>query len=390
MTTQANIAFPRRHGTLIAAIATIACCDIAMGLTFQLLPLLMEARKVPTWIMGLNAAMGPIGILLAGPFLPRVIAKIGSKRTVAIVIVAIILGLAAFQVFPSIAAWFVIRFFFGIAAGTLFTISEAWILTATDDNNRGRIMGLYTTILSVSFAVGPAIIPFTGINGRTPWVIGMVCVAMSALPLIFVSVSETAYHDEHGGSFRRFITKAPLLLFAVGAVTIFDSILLSFFPIFGLRSGLSLQTTSWVLGAGIIGNTLFQLPVGMLVDKWSRMGVVIWSSIITIITCIALIWAVNTWAIWPVVIIMASAAFSVYTVSLVVMGDTFKGPDLIAGSAAFSAMWGIGGLVGPPIAGAAIDLFGINAFPVSLASVYVILLIGLALTGGRLIRSAAP
>ncbi len=385
----AAVAPSRHHGNLIAAIATVACCDIAMGLTFQLLPLLMEARHVPTWIMGLNAAMGPIGILLAGPFLPRIISRIGSKRSVIIVIVAIILGLVAFQVFQTLAAWFVIRFFFGIATGTLFTISEAWILTATNDRNRGRVMGLYTTVLSLSFAAGPAIVPFTGINGSTPWIIGMACVALSALPLVFVDISEANFHDEHGGSFLRFITKAPLLLFAVGAATLFDSILLSFFPIFGLRSGLDLNTVSWVLGAGIIGNTLFQFPLGILADRWSRMGVVAASSVITIVMCISLIWAIQSWLIWPVIIIMASAAFSVYTISLVVMGDTFRGPDLIAGSAAFSAMWGIGGLVGPPITGAAIDLFGINAMPMALAAIYVILLMGLALNGGRLIRSKA-
>jgi len=32
--------FAQRYRTIVAAIATIACCDIAMGLTLQLLPLL--------------------------------------------------------------------------------------------------------------------------------------------------------------------------------------------------------------------------------------------------------------------------------------------------------------------------------------------------------------
>jgi fucose permease len=73
-------------------------------------------------------------------------------------------------------------------------------------------------------------------------------------------------------------------------------------------------------------------------------------------------------------------------VSLATMGDSFKGPDVIAGSAAFAAMWGVGGLIGPPVAGLAIDGFGINAMPVTLASFYVILLIGLALNGGKLVR----
>ena len=64
--------FAQRYRTIVAAIATIACCDIAMGLTLQLLPLLMEQNRTPAWIMGLNAAMAPLGILLGGPLLPRV------------------------------------------------------------------------------------------------------------------------------------------------------------------------------------------------------------------------------------------------------------------------------------------------------------------------------
>jgi hypothetical protein len=51
-------------------------------------------------------------------------------------------------------------------------------------------------------------------------------------------------------------------------------------------------------------------------------------------------------------------------------------------------MWGVGGLIGPPIVGAAIDAFGVDAMPISLGGIYVILLIGLALSGGRLIREA--
>ena len=84
--------------------------------------------------------------------------------------------------------------------------------------------------------------------------------------------------------------------------------------------------------------------------------------------------------------IAGGVAFGVYVVSLATMGDSFRGPNVIAGSAAFAAMWGIGGLVGPPLAGAAIDVFGINAMPVTLASFYVILLIGLAFNGGKLVR----
>jgi hypothetical protein len=52
-------------------------------------------------------------------------------------------------------------------------------------------------------------------------------------------------------------------------------------------------------------------------------------------------------------------------------------------------MWGIGGILGPPIAGAATDAFGIDAIPVTVSLVYVLLLLGLGLSGGKLVRSAA-
>lgn len=378
----------QRHGTLVAAIATVASCDIAMGLTLQLLPLLMESRGIPAWIIGLNAAMSPLGIMVAGPFLPRIVRRCGTKPVVYTVIVLVMLALLAFKMFESLSAWFVIRFFFGVAAGTLFTVSEAWILSSAGSGNRGRVMGLYTSILAITFAIGPLIIPFTGIHGWTPWLIGIVCVGLSAAPLAFVRIEESSF-SHTGAGFFAFLARAPLLLFAVATVTMFDAIILSFFPIFGLRSGLSLATASYVLAVGIIGNAVMQFPIGLLADKWSKMKVVVFSALITALLSLSMIWTIDNWLIWPVMLILGTAAFAIYTVALAMLGDRFEGPDLIAGSAAFGAMWGAGGIVGPPIAGAAVDAFGVNAIPVTLAAVYAILLGGLALTGGTLIREPA-
>jgi len=380
--------FAQRYRTIVAAIATIACCDIAMGLTLQLLPLLMEQNRTPAWIMGLNAAMAPLGILLGGPLLPRVVSHLGSKRVVYLSIGGIVLTLACFKLFPSIWAWFAIRFFFGLSAGTLFTISEAWILSGAETGNRGRVTGIYTSVLAITFSVGPLIIPFTGIDGWLPWVIGIVCVGASAIPLAFLEISEDAFQHKEGSGFVAFLRRAPLLLFAVGTLTFFDAVILSFFPIFGLRSGLAIEQVTLILGVAIIGNALLQLPIGFLADQWSRMGVIVLSAIITAVLALSLLWTIDNWLIWPVMLFLGTTAFAIYTVALAILGDNFAGPDLIAGSAAFGAMWGIGGLLGPPIAGAATDAFGIEAIPVTIAAIYVVLLIGLGLAGGKLVRAA--
>jgi MFS family permease len=144
---------------------------------------------------------------------------------------------------------------------------------------------------------------------------------------------------------------------------------------------------SWILAASIIGNVFAQYPLGVLADRWSRRGVIITTALATAILSLAIIWSVSSWILWPVMIVVGSTAFGVYTVSLAMLGDYFEGPDLIAGSAAFGAMWGIGGIVGPPIAGAALDLFGLNAIPLTLSIPYLLLLAAMTMSGGKLVRT---
>lgn len=373
------------YGNLIAAIATVGACDVALGLTLQLIPLIQHELGTPAWLIGLAAAMGPLGILLAGPLLPNLIKWTGAKRVAYFAIAIILLGLIGFAITSYLPLWFPLRFALGVATGALFTVSETWIFSFTTDQNRGRIMGLYTSVLSITFAVGPLIIPFTGIHGWLPWIIGMVCVALGALPLTLVNVSSHIGERSHG--FFSVFRRAPMLFATIAAATFFDSVFISFFSIFAIAKGVPLGTASSMLGFGVIGCTLMFYPMGWLGDHWSRDKVVMCNAVITIITSLLLVVFINTWAAWPIVLLLAGTAFGVYVVSLATMGDTFKGPDVISGSAAIAAMWGLGGLVGPPIAGAAIDAFGINAMPYTLTLLYIALLIGLIANGGKLVRN---
>ena len=378
-----------RTGNIIAALATVGACDIAFGLTLQLIPLLMNERGWPAWAIGLNSAMGPIGILMAGPFLPKIIGRVGTRRIVLIIIAVLVVSLAAISRLP-VWMWFPLRFFFGLSTSALFVVSEAWILSAATSENRGRVMGIYTSLLSVTFATGPLILPWTGIEGFLPWGIGIVCILLSVIPVTFVKVSDDEFKMREGGAgFFGFVRRAPMLLCAIAAATLFDNVLIAFFTIYGIRSGLELAVASRVLGIGIIGNVLLSYPLGWLADHWSRKAVMFLSAGFTVVLSLSLLVTIAHWSIWPIMMMLAPMAFATYVVGLATMGDTFKGPDLMAGTAAVATMWGVGGLIGPPVAGVAIDLVGIDAMPVTLAGFYVLLLIALTVTGGNLVRGIA-
>ena len=372
------------YGNLIAAIATVVSCDIAFGLTYQLLPLILHAQGVPAWLIGVNAAMGPLGLLIAGPFLPKAIHKFGAKPLVFSAITTIIVVLMGFAAHLPFIVWFPLRFCLGVAIGMLFTVSEVWIINASNDGNRGLIMGLYTSALSISFAVGPLIVPYTGIDGWLPWALGIVCVALAALPLMMVNVSGDSTEKPHG--FIVALKRAPVLYAAIATAAIFDNVIISFFTIYGMGRGLSLSTASDILGLAIVSGSLLFFLLGMLGDRFGRNRVVLICVSLTILNAALLTVFITTPFALAHTILLITAAFGIYVLSLAIVGDVFKGPDVVAGAAGVAAMWGFGGLVGPPVAGAAIDAFGFNALPITIMVLYAILLAALMLNGGKIVR----
>ncbi|MEM7428558.1 MAG: MFS transporter [Pseudomonadota bacterium] len=355
---------------LAAAIATIVAFDIAMGISYPLLAFLMKAQNYGETIIGLNAAMAPIGLIAVSYFMPPLVARIGSKMLVRIAAVLMACTLLGFKVFTSIEAWFVLRFLLGVGGGIMFGLSEAWVVQAAEGPARGRIMAFYAAVLSAGFAIGPFMLPFTGYEGWAPFVIAAVVCIATIIPIFFVVAEDRTEDEDRSMSMLGFIPLAPMLVTAVLVFSFMDSGVLALFPAFGTESGLSRDVTSYALGVLIAGNAILQFFVGWLADRYSKYIVMACCALVTTATCLATPYLVGHVLMWPLFVIMGTAGFSLYTVSLAIFGERFKGSALIAGASAFAAMFGIGGIVSPPVLGSAMESYGPNALPYIIAVVY--------------------
>lgn len=378
-----------KNANLIGAITAIACCNIAFGLLFQIIPLLMDARGFSAGMIGLNSAMGQLGVFLSGLSLPWLLSRFQGRLLSRLAIVLLIVSLALFAATGPYWLWHVLRFMSGVAIALLFTVSETWIQSEAGARRRGRVMGLYVSVLTVTFGIGPFLISWFGAEGAVPWLAGIACLAIGFLVISLTDVTgNTVGHKSSG--FAPVIGKAPMVFLCIGITSLFEAVMLSFITIFSMRHGLTQSAASQLIGTGIVGCLLFFYPLGRLADKWSRDGTVLICAATAILASLAMLPAIATWWAWPLIVILRAGAFGVYTVALTLIGDTFKDSELVAGQSLVAILWGLSGIAGPPVAGAIIDRFGIDTLPYMLAACYVAVVAAILVNGGTVIRKAAP
>src|SRR5262249_13311687 len=147
-----------------------------------------------------NAAMFPLAVLLVGPVLPRLLAWLGSLRALYLGLSLTALSVLLMPVFPGLGAWFALRFLSGAAASIQWVISETWLNIIATDRDRGRIMGLYASVLAAGFALGPLMIGAVGIEGVLPFLLVALAIALGALPIAFAAGLVPPMPTHHRGS----------------------------------------------------------------------------------------------------------------------------------------------------------------------------------------------
>ncbi|MCP4874696.1 MAG: MFS transporter [Gammaproteobacteria bacterium] len=363
---------------LIAACASITVFGFAFGMSYPLLSLILESRGVASDMIGINSAMMPIGILLFSSVIPVAARRFGARNVAITAALVTALVILSYKVFDTLAAWFVIRLVQGMTMSTLFVLSEAWIVGSAGSKNRGKIVAIYASVLSGSFGAGPLLISFIGIEGWAPFVLGAGVVTIGVVPFLFIR------EDVHGESeetqpsgLLSFAPKAPMLLAAVGVFAIFDAASLSLFPIYGVYNGLDVSTSANILSALILGNVLLQFPIGWLCDRFAHRWVLAGCAVITAITLLLLPGLIDSPLKWPLLVLMGTTGYGVYTVSLSSLGNRFSGIELINGAAAFAVVWGFGALLGSVSGGWAMLGFDSHGLPISLGGVYLLLAVGI-------------
>ncbi len=344
---------------LLPVFAACGAIGLQVGVALPLVPLALERQGADKLTIGVVAAAWAIGMLATASHIPRLAARFGA---VPFIIAAVLAGSAitvAYTLTDSVIAWFVLTFLHGVVGGVPWVVSEIWMNVVVEEKHRGRVMGVYAMLVAFGLALGPFVLQVVGVYGPAPFLTSAALALLVAVPLL--PYWKTAPQIEHpaDSGYTAVIVGAPLAMLAAFACGLGEQVAFSFLPVYAVGAGVSAQTGALWLSAFVIGNVILQWPIGCMADHFDRRAVLAGCTLASAIL-VALLPAVSAQSpiIAGVIMLWGGLSFAIYPVGLALLGQRFGGGDIARANTAFSMLYIFGGLIGRPLAGAAMDAVG--------------------------------
>ncbi len=367
---------------IILIVAMISMAGITFGIAMPLSTLTLKSWGISTTLIGLNSAMPALSAVLTTPFMPKFINYWGQTNVIKFCLVLVATCCICLPLFPDLFSWFILRFLLGAGGTGIWLLSEVWINGFAEDHNRGKIIGAYSALLSLGFIVGVLLFSVIGVESNTAFYIAAGFVLVAAIPIWTMSDLPNEMADDI--SMWNHMVLSPGLMGSSWMMGFLYAATAYLLPIFALQFDLnyaqSSRTIAW-LGSGELAMPLF---VGWFADKIDKRKLMIFIALVTIATLsiMPFVFAAPFMRL-GILFVLGGAIMSFYSLGLTILGQKFKGSLLASANASFIFFLCLGEIIGPPVIGTAMDLFGTFAFGWSMALFTLIYLVIFISAGSR-------
>ena len=385
----------RQKGTAVGLIILANFIQsISVGINVVVFTTALDSYGASTSVIGLVMAVEYIsvfGISMGLPWLLRVFSLRGGLEISTLFRLPALL-LLCFLTEPR--HWALVVFMHGIGNFLFGILLQTWINSIPFTRNRGLVMGLFGTSISLGLALGPvllavasyfpeqlsALVSFTDQYGKQwfGWTVpaavsvqtrmGLVLSALlstlAVLPVLLGRSMTPRNYDEPKVSMPSVVRRAPAAMYAVMLCGFTILGLQSFITVYGLRNGLNMRDASYLLTAFMIGSISLEAPIASLSDRFDRRYVMIALVLLSLVAAVYLPMAVYyRWSAWALLFIWGGMIGALFSICLALVAERFNGPDLVAANGAFSIMDNLGGLLGVLAMGFGMDMLGEDGFP---------------------------
>lgn len=375
------------HPRTWALTAVFAATCLGLVALFMFFPLLLFTLKglgwSDAWVGGV-AATEWLGLAIGTPFVAAWVRRMGLRRAFFVSGLVPFLAYLGITLTPWPALWALLILLSGIAGSMRWIVAEAAVAELADAATRGRTVGLFGTMISLTYIAGPALLAWVGTEGdaaeRSRWV----AVAIGGLGvLVGLGMPQMNSHRDVAGDASAVrlgwrgiadaMRAAPLLLVAGALGGFYEAGGTGVLPLYGLALGLGTGMAALLVSACGVGGTLTMAPVGLLADCWPHRRIYLLAAASTALASAAML-LVPRWPPLAYVVagVWGGSGGAMYTLAMADAGARGKGVTLVNFTAVLVLSYTLGGSLGPLLGGFALSAAPGWGLPVLMTTVALI------------------
>ena len=336
----------------------------------------LKERGLSTSTIGLFSAAQWLGMALATPFTALWVRRLGARGALLLSAAVPFVAFTLMNLTEQIAVWTVLYLFAGMAGSLRWIVAESMVAELAPAARRGRIVGLFETMVGLTFVVGPALLAALTSAGIDAHVIRWLATALMGVALL-LSWRVPALHSHLEDQGTRLgipgivdaVRAAPVVMVAGLVGGFFEAGLASVLPLYGLAIGLSAALAALLVSASGLGSAVMMVPIGELVDRWGRVRVWRACALLNLLATLMLPWVGELGALaWVVAVLWGGAGGGLYTVAMIDIGHRHQGVALVSATSVLVMSYTFGGMMAPALGGAALQWSPQWGFPALLAA----------------------
>ncbi|CCO45550.1 putative Permease of the major facilitator superfamily [Vibrio nigripulchritudo SOn1] len=337
---------------------------ISHNLFFIMLPIRLKDGGFDSSDIGLAMSMFAAGAICAGLFGSKAVLRVGHIRAFASMAATLAIVSVMHSYTSDIKLTSALRMISGFCYVTSFITLESWLNVLSDRSNRGRVYGTYQICFAIGFGTAPFLIAFSG--AQDPRIFGIISVFL-CIALIIMSMSRLPMPELPEKSAPLTIKKlwnyspsGTLSCFCAGLI---NAASVSLISLYAYGKGISGIWLSLILGSYQVGGLLTQFPTGWLADRYDKRVVASGLMFMGVIS--------NTLIImenyFPMPIEMLAVLFwvsggsgvALFPLAVTQVFDHIEPKEAMPATSTMQILLGVGGVVGPIIAGYLMSQFSI-------------------------------
>lgn len=339
---------------------------IGNGLLGVVLPLRMEAAGYPVALTGAVMAAYYFGLALGGLRSKRVIFKIGHIRAFAVFAALTAVTTLAYAAFFNPAAWLLLRIVNGFCIAGMTAAIESWLNTRSSNETRGRVLSFYMVTFFLATAAGQSLVNLADVGAPDLFMLAATLIVLSLIPVAMTSLGEPNLSDSRALKVRDLYSASPVGLVGAGVAGLMIGSFYALGAVFAIKIGLSVSEAAMFMSVVVLGGLIFQVPIGVLADRYDRRFVmsgvlmaagIAWGTLTGFIAS-----GLPLLALLIMGMVFGGAMSSVYPLCVAQSFDRLERRYYVAASGRLLMVYSIGATVGPLLASALMSVFGPSSF----------------------------